>query len=50
MQQGAESDEAVALCREKGIAAVPGQCLMMHTEAGFPHSIHRWLWKMLGRY
>jgi len=50
MQQGAESDEAVAQCREKGIAAVPGQCLMMHTGAGFPHSIHRWLWKMLGKY
>jgi uncharacterized protein len=50
MQQGAESDEAVALCREKGIAAVPGQCLMMHTGAGFPHSLHRWLWKMLGKY
>jgi predicted CoA-binding protein len=50
MQQGAESDEAVALCREKGIAAVSGQCLLMHTDAGFPHSVHRWLWKMLGKY
>jgi len=50
MQRGAESDEAVALCREKGIAAVSGQCLLMHTDAGFPHSIHRWLWKMLGKY
>jgi uncharacterized protein len=50
MQQGAESDEAVALCREKGIAAVAGQCLVMHTDAGFPHSIHRWIWKKLGKY
>jgi hypothetical protein len=50
MQQGAESDEAVALCREKGIAVVSGQCLLMHTDAGFPHSIHRWLWKKLGKY
>ena len=50
MQQGAESDEAVALCRQHDIAAVAGQCLLMHTEAGFPHSLHRWLWKTLGRY
>jgi hypothetical protein len=50
MQQGAESEDAVALCREKGIAAVPGQCLLMHTGAAFPHSIHRWLWKKLGKY
>jgi uncharacterized protein len=50
MQQGAESKEAVALCHDKGIAAVAGECLLMHTEAPFPHSIHRWLWKKLGKY
>src|ERR1039457_1287903 len=50
MQQGSESETAVALCREKGIAEVHGQCLLMHTGAGFPHSIHRWMWRRLGRY
>ena len=50
MQQGAESEEAVALCREKGIAAVAGKCLLMHTDAGFPHSLHRWAMKLVGKY
>ncbi|MBN2575276.1 MAG: CoA-binding protein [Deltaproteobacteria bacterium] len=50
MQQGAESEAAVALCRDKGIAVVAGECLLMHTDAGFPHSLHRWLWKKLGKY
>ena len=50
MQQGSESPTAVALCREKGISEVHGECLIMHTEAGFPHSVHRWIWKKLGRY
>jgi hypothetical protein len=50
MQQGAESKAAIDLCREKGIAEVHGACLLMHTGAAFPHSIHRWLWKKLGKY
>jgi len=50
MQQGSESEAAIALCREKGIAEVHGACLLMHTGAEFPHSIHRWLWKKLGKY
>ncbi len=50
MQQGSESDAAIALCREQGIAEVHDACLIMYTEAGFPHSMHRWVWKMLGKY
>jgi predicted CoA-binding protein len=50
MQQGSESDAAVTLCREQGIACVPGACLIMHTGGGFPHNVHRWIWKMLGKY
>ena len=50
MQQGSESDEAVALCRAKGIAEVHGACLLMHTGGGFPHSLHRWIWRRLGKY
>ncbi len=50
MQQGSESDAAVKLCRKRGIAEVHGACLLMHTGGGFPHSVHRWLWKRLGRY
>jgi hypothetical protein len=50
MQQGSESKAAIALCHDKGISEVHGECLIMHTSAGFPHSLHRWLWKKLGRY
>lgn len=50
MQQGSESDAAVALCRDKGIAEVHGTCLIMHTDGGFPHSLHRLVWKLLGKY
>jgi uncharacterized protein len=50
MQQGSESEAAIALCRDKGIAEVHGACLIMHTRGGFPHSLHRWMWRRLGRY
>jgi len=50
MQQGAESEEALALCRDKDIAAVSGRCLLMYTEAAFPHSLHRWIVKLTGKY
>jgi len=50
MQQGSESPAAVARCRELGIAAVAGECLIMHTESGFPHSVHRLIWKLMGKY
>jgi uncharacterized protein len=50
MQQGSESAAAVKLCHDHGIAEVHDACLLMHTGAGFPHSIHRWLWKKLGKY
>jgi uncharacterized protein len=50
MQQGSESAKAVECCRTLGITAVAGECLIMHTSPSFPHSIHRFIWKMLGKY
>lgn len=50
MQQGSESDASVKLCQDHGIVCVAGECLLMHTGAAFPHSLHRWLWKKLGKY
>ena len=49
-QDSTTVDALIALCREKGIAEVHGACLLMHTGAEFPHSLHRWLWKKLGKY
>jgi predicted CoA-binding protein len=50
MQRGTESARAVEFCREKGMMAVHGHCLLMflRQSAGF-HRFHRWLWGMLGK-
>jgi predicted CoA-binding protein len=50
MQQGSESPKAIERCRALGIAAVSGECLIMYTNPGFPHTIHRFIWKVLGKY
>jgi predicted CoA-binding protein len=46
---GSVSDEAVELCREKGIAVIPGACPMMFCEpVDFGHRCMRWLLKVTG--
>jgi len=50
MQQGAESEEAVRFCRERGIDVVHGECSLMFADpAGFVHRLHRWLRGVVGR-
>ncbi|MBN2146341.1 MAG: CoA-binding protein [Anaerolineales bacterium] len=50
MQQGAESPAAVQFCAENGISEVHGECVMMFAEpVVFPHSLHRWIWKLIGK-
>lgn len=50
MQQGAESDEAIAFCEEHGIGVVYGECIMMFAgPMSFPHNAHRWVRKTLGK-
>lgn len=50
MQQGAESDAAIQFCRENGISAVHGECIMMHAaNTAFFHKMHRWVWGVLGK-
>ncbi len=50
MQQGAESPEAVRRCRDAGIDAVAGECILMFAEpTGFFHRLHRGLWRLLGK-
>jgi predicted CoA-binding protein len=44
MQQGAESKDAIAFCREHGIDVVHGECILMFAEpAGWVHRAHRWV-------
>jgi len=50
VQQGAESEEAEKIGKEKGIDLVSGECIMMFAEpVGFLHRIHRWVWGRLGK-
>jgi predicted CoA-binding protein len=50
LQQGAESERAVLRCREAGVGCVAGECILMFAAGkGFPHNLHRFVWKLLGR-
>ena len=50
LQQGAGSDEALAIARERGVSLVHGHCLLMFLPEvrGF-HRFHRGLWGLLGK-
>ena len=50
IQQGAQSEAALRFCREKNLAAVSRQCILMFAEpVASIHRVHRWLWKILGK-
>lgn len=50
LQQGAESPEAIALCKENGIDVVHGHCILMFAApAAFVHRFHRTIWRLLGK-
>jgi len=49
IQLGAQSPAAEAACREKGLTAVSGKCIMMFAEPVTSiHSVHRWFAKVFG--
>lgn len=48
--EGAVSDEAVAFCRERGIAVVPGECPFMFLPNNGFHGIHGFIRKITGRF
>ncbi len=48
--QGAVSASAVALCRERGLEVVDGECpFMFLSDAGFVHGVHRFFRRLGGR-
>jgi len=50
LQQGAESDEAIEYCADKGINVVYGQCILMFAgQAEFFHRTHKWVRGITGR-
>ncbi len=49
LQQGAQSDAAIVACKEKGLTAVWGRCVMMFAEpVSSIHGMHRWFAKVFG--
>lgn len=50
LQQGAESKAAIDLCKDNGIDVIHGHCILMFAEpTGFPHRVHRYIWRLLGK-
>lgn len=51
LQQSSETPEAIKFCSDEGISLVHGECILMYTNAkSFPHNLHGFLWKILGKY
>lgn len=50
IHMGRETPEALALAREKGINVRHGTCAVQYVQGGFPHSMHRFFRKLLGRW
>lgn len=51
MQQGSESDEAIAFCLQNDLKAVSNACVMMYAEpVKSIHRFHRGLAKLFGKY
>ena len=50
LQQGAGSEDAARLARDRGVSLVQGECLLMFLPEvrGF-HRFHRGLWRLLGK-
>ncbi len=49
MQQGAESAAAIQYCQEKQVNLIHGECVLMFDKPAFPHTIHRWIWGLIGK-
>lgn len=49
MQQGADSPEAVELCRDRGMNVVHGECILMFAQPTGIHRFHRWLRGLFGK-
>ena len=51
LQQGANSPEGEAKCKELGLNVVSGECIFMFAEpVKSIHAFHRFLWKLFGKY
>jgi predicted CoA-binding protein len=50
-QQGIKAGTAEQYCREKGMSVIRDECVLMYAEpVSGPHRVHRFIWKLIGRY
>ncbi len=50
MQQGAESNKAIAYCLQNDMEVIAGECILMFLDKpGFPHNVHKWFWSLGAR-
>ena len=49
LQQGAESPQVIAACRDAGIDTVAGECVLMFAKPTGFHKVHRWARKLTGK-
>lgn len=49
LQQGAESNDVLELCRDLGLEVVSGECILMFAQPRSFHKLHRWIWGALGK-
>jgi predicted CoA-binding protein len=51
LQKGAESYKVLRFCESHNLTTVEGQCILMFAEpVKSVHSVHRWIWKLIGKY
>jgi predicted CoA-binding protein len=49
LQQGAESQEALAAAQARGVDVIHNACILMYARPTGFHKLHRWVWKLLGK-
>jgi uncharacterized protein len=49
LQQGSESAEVLKECRDLGVDAISGECILMFAQPTGVHKAHHWLWGVLGK-
>jgi predicted CoA-binding protein len=49
LQQGSESKDVLALCRDLGLVVVSRECILMFAKPHGVHKFHRWIWGALGK-
>jgi len=50
LQQGAESPAVLEACRETGVTAISGECILMFASPTSYHKVHQAIWKLLAKY